>query len=138
MDAQEWGRWARRFETMYKPGDRGWFALFAPDAVYEGPHLGPIADMGAVHDATESMFARFGWQITSIRGTDSWAVFEYVFSGDYIGPGVTPPGVPVVAHGVCIIDVDAAGLITAMREYASPGEVEGQLARAGAGAGRPR
>ncbi len=133
MNPADWEPWARRFETMYKPGDRGWFSLFAPDAVYQGPHLGPVADMGAVHDVTESMFARFGWEITSIRGTEGWAVFEYTFTGDYIGPGATVEGVPVTAHGVCIIDVDADGLITAMREYASPGEVEGQLARRRAG-----
>jgi hypothetical protein len=130
VNPDDWEPWARRFEAMYRPGDRGWFALFAPDAVYQGPHLGPIADMGAVHDVTESMFARFGWQITSIRGTETWAVFEYTFSGAYIGPGAPPEGTPVVAHGVCIIDVDDAGLVTGMSEYARPGEVETQLARA--------
>ena len=129
MTPDDWDQWARRFETLYRPADRTWFSLFSPDVVYQGPHMGPIADLGAVHDVTESMFAGFGWVITSIRGGPDWAVFEYEFTGSYIGPGSpTGDGVPVTAHGVCIIDVGPDGLVTAMREYASPGEVEGQLA----------
>lgn len=131
MTPEDWDRWARTIEELYRPADRTWIStLFADDCEYVGPHLGPIRDMHAVHDVTESMFTDFGWTITSMRGAERFAAFEYAFTGTYIGPGAPEGGVPVVAHGACIVDVDDDGLICAMREYARPGEVEAQLAGA--------
>lgn len=127
MTSDDWERWARTIEELYRPADRTWLSLFADDAEYVGPHMGPVNDMHAVHDVTESMFADFGWRLTSLRGAEDFAAFEYEFTGAYIGPGAPEGGIPIVAHGACIVDVDQDGLVCRMLEYARPGEVEGQI-----------
>jgi len=136
----DWDEWARRAERALAFGDsrQSWRELFAPGAVFSDPNTTtPTSDLRAISRDTGSIFPDWTQEITSIRGGDDWAVFEWVGRATYTPDGGGPgAGAPIEMHGVTIIEVDDQGRVTMWRDYLDRKEPEDQIrrhARRGAG-----
>jgi hypothetical protein len=133
----DWNRWAREFEAV--DGERidgpgTWTALFAEERAFRDPVTPWTPDVGAVARLTQSIFPDWRQRIDTIRGGDSWAVFEWTGYGTYQGPGTEgTPGVAVVMEGVTLVEVDDAGKVTRWRDYLDTNESMQQI-QAGLGA----
>ncbi len=68
-------------------------------------------------------------EITSIRGGDDWAFFEWIGHATYHAPTPDAPGhgTEITMHGATIIEVDDEGLITSWRDYLDRKEPESQI-----------
>jgi hypothetical protein len=126
----DWEAWARRAEqalSFREPGS--WRDLFAPDAVFGDPATPSTTDLRAVQRGTAAIFPDWAQQITSIRGTDTWAVFEWIGRATYTGRSTDDPaaGTPIEMHGATIVEVDGDGLVTMWRDYLDRREPEDQL-----------
>ena len=78
---------------------------------------------------TRAVMPDWRQEITSIRGGDDWAFFEWIGHATYRsrhgeGPG---DGTPITMHGATIIEVDADGRITSWRDYLDRKEPEDQI-----------
>ncbi len=138
----DWQAWARRTEAALDVGGRGdWKGLFAPGATFADPAtVDPTTDLGRVSRDTRKIFPDWSQEITSIRGTDEWAVFEWVGRATYTSPGQPGDGARIEMHGATIVEVDAEGLVTSWRDYLDRREPEAQIraaARASREATRP-
>ena len=106
MAGRDWDAFARTLEAALDMGTKGGFReLFAP------------------------VMPDWRQEITSIRGGDAWAFFEWIGyatyrSRDGNGPG---DGTPITMHGATIIEVDGDGLITSWRDYLDRKEPEDQI-----------
>jgi crotonobetainyl-CoA:carnitine CoA-transferase CaiB-like acyl-CoA transferase len=121
---KDWDAFARRLEEavdMRTPG--GWRELFAPGASFADPANAPTADLKDIQRQTRDVFPDWHQEITSIRGGEDWAVFEWIGHATY-------KDIPIRMHGASIIEVDADGLITAWRDYLDRKEPEEQIKRA--------
>ena len=125
----DWGDWARRAEQaldMEKRGD--WKGLFAPDAVFSDPNTPSTTDVRQISRDTRAIFPDWTQEITSIRGGDDWAVFEWIGRATYAGdPG---RGARIEMHGATIIEVDADGRVTSWKDYLDRKEPENQIRKA--------
>lgn len=129
----DWNAWARRAEqALAFEAEGSWRDLFAPGAVFGDPHTPSTTDLRAVQRGTAEVFPDWRQEITTIRGGDDWAVFEWIGRATYAGTGPDDPlaGTPVEMHGATIVEVDPAGLVTSWRDYLDRKEPEQQLRRA--------
>ena len=136
MAVRDWDAFARQLEKaldMRTPG--GFRELFAPGARFTDPANAPTQDLRDIQAQTAAVFPDWHQEITSIRGGDGWAVFEWIGRATFsAGPGAEAvDGTAVTMHGASIIEVDADGLITSWRDYLDRKEPEDQLRAAADG-----
>jgi hypothetical protein len=127
----DWAAWAERTERAIDVAGRGdWRGLFAPGATFADPATASTTDLRHVSRGTAEIFPDWTQEITSIRGGDDWAVFEWIGRATYRpvdgGPGA---GAPIEMHGATIVEVDADGLVTSWRDYLDRKEPESQIRR---------
>ena len=126
----DWEDWARRAELALDVAARGdWKGLFAPDATFGDPHTPSTKDLGSISRQTKKIFPDWRQEITSIRGGDRWAVFEWIGRGTFSMPDTPGGGTPVTMHGATIIEVNEDGLVTWWRDYLDRKEPEQQIRR---------
>lgn len=141
---RDWPAWARKAERALDVGGRGeWKSLFAPGATFADPATTtPTQDLGRISRQTRGLFPDWSQEITSIRGEDDWAVFEWVGRATYtpaLGADGSPApgaGTRIEMHGATIIEVDEHGLVTSWRDYLDRQEPASQL-RAAAKRAKP-
>jgi hypothetical protein len=128
--------WARTAEEALDFSGRGkWRSLFAAGATFSDPATTtPTSDLRDIQGQTGRVFPDWRQEITSIRGGDDWAVFEWIGRATYTPP--EGPGVPVEMHGATIVEVDASGLVTSWRDYLDRKEPEDQIRAAFKRSGR--
>ena len=129
MDWQEWAHSASK--ALSVGGGQDWRALFADGAEFSDPATTtPTADLGKISRDTLDIFPDWSQEVTSIRGGDDWAVFEWTGRATYTpsddGPGA---GAEVEIHGATIVEVDANGLVTRWRDYLDRKEPQDQIRR---------
>jgi hypothetical protein len=126
----DWDGWARRAEQALAFGGEGsWRDLFADGATFGDPATPSTTDLRSVQRDTAAIFPDWAQEITTIRGTDSWAVFEWIGRATYAGRSPDDPvaGTPIEMHGATIVEVDGDGLVTTWRDYLDRREPEEQL-----------
>jgi hypothetical protein len=127
----DWDAWARRAERALDVAGRGdWPGLFAAGARFSDPATTtPTADLRRISRATRTVFPDWTQEITSIRGGDGWAVFEWIGRATYTPASTDDPGggAKIEMHGATIVEVDAAGLVTSWRDYLDRKEPEQQI-----------
>jgi hypothetical protein len=138
----DWEAWARRVERAIDVAGRGdWAGLFASGATFADPATTtPTEDLRSISRQTKRIFPDWTQEITSIRGTDRWAVFEWIGRATYTpkSPEAPGAGAAIEMHGATIVEVDDDGLVTSWRDYLDRREPEEQIAaavRAAPGAG---
>ncbi len=139
----DWEAWARRVERAIDIAGRGdWAGLFAPGATFADPHTTtPTEDLRSISKQTKRIFPDWTQEITSIRGGERWAVFEWIGRATYTPKSAGAPGsgAAIEMHGATIVEVDGDGLVTSWRDYLDRKEPEDQIvaaikaAQAGAG-----
>jgi hypothetical protein len=130
MGAMDWDAWARRAERAIDVAGRGdWVGLFAPGAHFGDPHTPDTDDMRGISRQTRAIFPDWRQEITSIRGGDDWAVFEWIGRATYHAPTSDAPGhgTNIVMHGATVVEVDGDGLVTRWRDYLDRKEPEDQI-----------
>jgi hypothetical protein len=130
MVVRDWDAFARRLEDALDMGSKGGFLdLFAPGARFADPANAPTDDLKDIQRQTRSVMPDWRQEITSIRGGDGWAFFEWIGRATYRTPGGDGPGngTPITMHGATIIEVDEDGLITSWRDYLDRKEPEDQI-----------
>lgn len=126
----DWDAWARRAEgCLAADGLGSWKELFAGGAVFSDPQTTtPTSDLSKISQQTLSIFPDWRQEITSIRGGEDWAVFEWIGRATYSpqsgGPGA---GAQIEMHGATIVEVDDQGLVTRWRDYLDRKEPEEQI-----------
>lgn len=128
----DWDAWARRAERAIDVAARGdWKGLFAPGATFTDPATAGTTDLSAIARDTRGAFPDWTQEITSIRGGDDWAVFEWIGRATYRGGQGDEPGsgAPIEMRGATIVEVDADGLVTRWRDYLDRKEPEQQIRR---------
>jgi hypothetical protein len=138
----DWDAWARKAERALDVAGRGdWKGLFAPAGTFADPHSSSTTDLRRIARETRTIFPDWRQEITRIRGGEDWAVFEWVGRGTFTSPGNPGDGTAVIMHGATIVEVNAAGLVTAWRDYLDRKEPEEQILAAmrgdAAGAQKP-
>lgn len=124
----DWDAWARRAEAALDVAGRGdWQGLFAPGAVFGDPQTPSTTDLRSISKQTRNIFPDWRQKITSIRGGDTWAVFEWLGTGTFSMEEAPGAGTSVTIHGATIIEVDADGLVTRWRDYLDRKEPEEQI-----------
>jgi hypothetical protein len=134
----DWETWARKAERALAFEEEGsWRDLFAAGATFGDPNTPSTTDLRSVQRGTAQIFPDWRQDITSIRGGDDWAVFEWIGRATYAGSGPDDPaaGTPIEMHGATIVEVDGGGLVTLWRDYLDRKEPENQI-RAAFRAGR--
>lgn len=132
FDAVDWDEWARRAERALTFGaGLSWSDLFARGATFSDPATrDPTTDLSTVSRDTRAIFPDWSQEITSIRGADRWAVFEWIGRATYSPPQGGPgAGTAVEIHGATIVEVDHEGLVTRWRDYLDRKEPEDQIRR---------
>ena len=130
MAAMDWDAWARRAERALAFEEDGrWRDLFAPNATFADPNTPDTRDLRAVQRGTARIFPDWRQEITSIRGGDDWAVFEWIGRATYAGRAADDPvaGTAIEMRGATIIEVDTDGLVVTWRDYLDRKEPEDQL-----------
>jgi hypothetical protein len=121
---RDWDEFARTLETALDMRSKGGFLdLFAPGARFADPANPPTDDLRDIQRQTRAVMPDWHQEVTSIRGGDDWAVFEWIGHATY-------QDVPITMHGATIIEVDGDGLITSWRDYLDRKEPEVQIKRA--------
>ncbi len=90
--ATDWDAWARRTEAALdfeQPGR--WRDLFADGAVFGDPNTPSTTDLRGIQRDTAGIFPDWRQEITTIRGGDDWAVFEWIGRAAYAGRGADDP-----------------------------------------------
>jgi hypothetical protein len=136
--SRDWDDWARRVERaldVAHRSDTDFQKLFASDAVFIDPtQTKSTADLPEVSRATQHLFPDWTQEVTSIRGDDDWAAFEWIGRGTFTPKGETT-GRPMQMEGVTLVKVDADGLVTWWRDYFDMKGVEAQMRGGEAAAG---
>jgi len=117
-------------------GRGDWKGLFAPGATFADPATTtPTSNLRSISRGTRSVFPDWTQEITSIRGGERWAVFEWVGRATYLpaDPQAAGRGARIEMHGATIVEVDEAGLVTAWRDYLDRKEPEDQIRHAARG-----
>jgi hypothetical protein len=127
----DWDAWARRAEKAIDVAGRGdWRGLFAPGATFADPNTATTDDLRAISRDTKAIFPDWTQEITSIRGGDDWAVFEWIGRATYSPPGGGPgAGASIEMHGATIVEVNGDGLVTSWRDYLDRKQPEDQIRR---------
>ena len=137
----DWEEWARRTEKALDMAGRGdWKGLFAPGATFADPATTtPTDNLRSISRSTRDIFPDWTQEITSIRGGEDWAVFEWIGRATYRPdpPDAPGAGCHIEMHGATIVEVDGDGLVTTWRDYLDRKEPEQQI-RAAARAVRDR
>lgn len=124
---QDWDAWARRVERALDVANRkdtDFQQLFAADATFIDPtQTKTTAELPEVSRATARIFPDWTQEVTSIRGGDDWAAFEWIGRGTF-------KSTKVEMEGVTLVDVDDKGLVTKWRDYFDMKGVEEQFRRA--------
>ena len=126
----DWDEWARRAErALAFEEDGSWRDLFAPDATFSDPNTPDTGDLRSVQRGTARIFPDWRQEITTIRGGDDWAVFEWIGRATYAGrsPDDQAAGAKVEMHGATIVEVNGDGLVMRWRDYLDRKEPEDQL-----------
>ena len=119
--SRDWEAWARKAEQAIDVANRGdWKGLFAPGATFADPATESTDDLRSIARDTKAIFPDWTQEITSIRGGDDWAVFEWIGRATY-------QDIPIEMHGATIIEVDEDGLVTSWRDYLDRKEPEEQI-----------
>jgi hypothetical protein len=130
----DWEAWAKRVERAIDVAGRGdWAGLFAPAATFADPHTTtPTEDLRSISRQTKRIFPDWTQEITSIRGGDRWAVFEWIGRATYTpkSPDAPGAGAAIEMHGATIVEVDDEGLVTSWRDYLDRKEPEEQITAA--------
>ena len=118
----DWEALARRIETAVDMADDSvrFRDLFAPGATFADPANAPTDDLRDIQRQTASAFPDWRQSVTSMRGGDGWAVFEWIGRATF-------EDIPIEMHGCTIIELDADGLITSWRDYLDRKEPEQQI-----------
>jgi hypothetical protein len=127
---RNWDNFARALEAALDMRTGGKFRdLFAPGARFADPANAPTEDLRDIQLQTKAVMPDWHQEITSIRGGDDWAWFEWIGYATYTAPGGNGPGngTPITMHGATIIEVDDEGLITSWRDYLDRKEPEQQI-----------
>ncbi|HEV2368306.1 MAG TPA: nuclear transport factor 2 family protein [Acidimicrobiales bacterium] len=128
----DWDAWAQRAEkALAFGGGADWKELFAPGAVFSDPNTTtPTNDLKEIARDTRVIFPDWTQEITTIRGGDRWAVFEWIGRATYTPVAGNPgAGAPVEIHGATIVEIDGDGLVTSWRDYLDRKEPEDQIRR---------
>jgi hypothetical protein len=131
--SRDWDAYARKLEAALDMKTKGGFLeLFAPGARFADPANPSTDDLRDIQRQTRNVMPDWRQEITSIRGGDDWAVFEWIGYATYRSkePGGPGDGTAIEMHGASIIEVDAEGLITSWRDYLDRKEPEDQIRRA--------
>lgn len=126
----DWDEFARTLEAALDMRTGGRFRdLFAPGARFADPANAPTEDLRDIQLQTKAVMPDWHQEITSIRGGEDWAFFEWIGHATYAALGGEGPGngTPITMHGATIIEVDDAGLITSWRDYLDRKEPEQQI-----------
>ena len=126
----DWESWARRVERAIDVAGRGdWAGLFASGATFADPATTtPTADLRSIARETKGIFPDWTQEITSIRGGDTWAVFEWIGRATYTPPEGQPgAGAKIEMHGATLVEVDEQGLVTRWRDYLDRKQPEDQI-----------
>jgi hypothetical protein len=125
--SRDWEAWARRVEQALDVAtrkDTDFRDLFAPTGLFIDPTQTHTTDeLPDVSRATARIFPDWTQEVTSIRGDDSWAAFEWIGRGTF-------KTTKVEMEGVTLVDVDEQGLVTKWRDYFDMKVVEEQFRRA--------
>ena len=128
--SRDWDGWARQVEQaldVVNRSDTDFQDLFAPDATFIDPtQVASTKDLPDVSRATQAIFPDWTQEVTSIRGGDDWAAFEWIGRGTFTWKGKST-GRAIEMEGVTLIDVDADGLVTKWRDYFDMKGVEEQM-----------
>ncbi|HEV3225598.1 MAG TPA: nuclear transport factor 2 family protein [Acidimicrobiales bacterium] len=130
MAERDWQAFAGKLEAALDMGTKGGFReLFAPGARFADPANAPTDDLRDIQQQTRAVMPDWRQEITSIRGGDGWAFFEWIGYATYHGRDKSAPGhgTPITMHGASIIEVDDNGLITSWRDYLDRKEPEDQI-----------
>jgi hypothetical protein len=127
----DWDAWARRAEAALDVAGRGdWKGLFAPGATFADPATTtPTADLRGVSRDTRAIFPDWTQEITSIRGGQDWAVFEWIGRATYTPRSPSDPGAGcrIEMHGATLVGIDSDGLVTRWRDYLDRQEPADQI-----------
>ncbi len=125
----DWHAWARQAERAIDVAGRGdWKGLFAEGARFSDPANQPTDDLRRIARDTRSVFPDWKQEITTIRGGDDWAVFEWIGRATYTPPDGGPGGgTRIEMHGATIVEVNDEGLVTSWRDYLDRKEPEDQI-----------
>ena len=125
--SRDWNAWARRVEQALDVAtrkDTDFQDLFAPGATFVDPtQIKTTDELPDVSRATARIFPDWTQEVTSIRGDDSWAAFEWIGRGTF-------KTTKVEMEGVTLVHVDEQGLVTHWRDYFDMKGVEEQFRRA--------
>ncbi len=107
--------------------------------VFGDPNTPSTTDLRAVQRGTAAVFPDWRQEITTIRGGEDWAVFEWIGRATYAGRGADDPvaGTPIEMRGATIVEIDADGLVTKWTDYLDRKEPELQLRAAAKDLRRP-
>ena len=123
-----WDDWARKTERALDMAEGGdWKGLFAADATFGDPHTPSTKDLRSVARHTRKIFPDWRQEITTIRGGDRWAVFEWIGRGTFTMADTPGSGTPIEMHGATIVEINEAGLVTWWRDYLDRKEPEEQI-----------
>src|SRR5258706_14191706 len=125
----DWDAWARKVEAAVDMEAKGnWKGLFAPGAKFADPANEPTADLSDIVRQTR-VFPDWTQEITSIRGGDDWAAFEWIGRATYAPPNASSPvhGARIEMHGATIVEMNDEGLVTSWRDYLDRKEPEDQI-----------
>jgi hypothetical protein len=122
---KDWAAYARTLEAaLDMRGGTGFRDLFAKGARFADPANAPTEDLRDIQHQTRRIFPDWHQEITSIRGGDNFAVFEWV------GRATFNESTPITMHGATILELDDDGLITSWRDYLDRKEPEDQIRKA--------
>jgi hypothetical protein len=128
--SRDWEAWARQVERALDVADRSdtdFQDLFAPDATFIDPtQVASTKDLPDVSRATQAIFPDWTQEVTSIRGGDDFAAFEWIGRGTFTWNGKST-GRAIQMEGVTLVEVDADGLVTKWRDYFDMKSVEEQM-----------
>lgn len=128
--SRDWDGWARQVEKaldVAHRSDTDFQDLFAADATFIDPtQVAKTPELPEVSRATQAIFPDWTQEVTSIRGTDDFAAFEWIGRGTFTWKGKST-GRAIEMEGVTLVDVDADGLVTKWRDYFDMKGVEEQM-----------
>jgi len=120
----DWDAYALKLEAaLDMRGGTGFRDLFAEGAQFADPANAPTDDLRDIQQQTRKVFPDWHQEITSMRGGDGWAVFEWIGRATFDGT------IPITMHGATILELDEHGLITSWRDYLDRKEPEDQIRR---------
>jgi hypothetical protein len=129
--SRDWDAWARRVEQaldVTHRADTDFQDLFAPDATFIDPtQVASTPELPDRSRRTQAIFPDWTQEVTSIRGGEDWAAFEWVGRGTFNPHGQNATGPSVTMDGVTLVDVDDKGRVTRWRDYFDMKTVEEQF-----------